>query len=239
MKINFNKFKTLLFLTVITLNACNVDCTEGSGKQITESRTISDFDKIELNGAIKLEIIQDSTLGMQITADDNILSQLKTTVNGGVLEIGLEGNYCNTGEISIVVHSRNLKAIDVSGASEIISNTLISSDEFKLVLSGSSEISLNLSAGNLITKSSGSSTINLVGQARKHDVDMSGSTELNAFDFTVSEYILESSGASNCKINVLTSLITNTSGTSEIVYKGSPKDIKSDKTGVATIEKFQ
>ena len=137
------------------------------------------------------------------------------------------------------MHSKSLKAIAVSGASEIISNTLMSSNEFELALSGSSEISLILNTGNLVTKSSGSSTINLVGQARKHDVDMSGSTELNAFDFVVNEYILESSGASNCRINALTSLITNTSGTSEIVYKGNPKDIKSNKSGVATIEKFQ
>jgi len=238
MKTNINKI-LLLLLTVFMFNACNTDCEEGSGKQITENRNLTDFEKIEISGAIKLEIIQDSSLGMQIIADDNILPELKTTVSGGVLEIGLEGNYCNTGEIRIILHSKSLKAIAVSGASEIISNTLISSNEFELALSGSSEISLILNTGNLVTKSSGSSTINLVGQARKHDVDMSGSTELNAFDFVVNEYILESSGASNCKINALTSLSTNTSGTSEIVYKGNPKYIKSDKSGVATIEKFQ
>lgn len=237
MKKQINKLVTLLILSVLTLSACSIDCTEGSGKQITENRAIDNFDEIELSGVVKLEIIQDGTSGMQITADDNVLPELKTTVSGGTLEIGLEGNYCNVGNISIVLHSKNLKGLEASGVSEIISNTLIKAEDFKLGLSGASKVSLNLNTANLNTESSGTSTINLIGQARKHNIEMSGATKLNASDFIVSEYDIESSGASNCKVNVLTSLSANTSGASVIMYKGNPKDVDIKKTGSSTIEK--
>jgi hypothetical protein len=239
MKKQINKLAALLLLSLITLNACNIDCTEGSGRQVSEKRNIDNFENIDLRGVIKLEIIQDGTTSLEITADDNILPELKTSVSGNTLEIGLEGSYCNVGNISIVLHTKRLNGIDASGTSEIVSNTIINSDEFKLNLSGASKVTLKLNTGNLSTESSGSSSINLIGQARKHDIDMSGATKLSALDFVVNDYNIESSGSSNCQINVMSTLNANTSGASEIIYKGSPKDIVNKKSGSSTIVPYK
>lgn len=230
------KIKYLLILSVIiALNACNSECIKGSGNSKTEDRSISDFSKIEFGGNIKLTVYQDGNTSMNITADDNILKEIKTNMAGNVLKIEMNGNYCNLGPIEIVLHTKRLNGIDASGSAEIISATPINSDNFDLKLSGNSKVDLDLVTGRLKTKTSGSAEINLKGQAREHILDMSGSTQLSAFEMIVSDYKIESSGSTDCKINVLNSLNVKSSGASNIQYKGNPKTVNNDKSGTSDL----
>lgn len=238
------RFTTFSFLIIVALlstaiTACNYACKSGSGKQVSENRSIGDFTKVELGGNFKLMIRQDSVTSMTVKADDNIIKDIKTRVSGDVLEIELDGNFCDIGDIIIELSSKQWEGIDASGSTQIISENQINTEDFELNLSGSSKVELNLVAGILKTNSSGNSIINLKGQARRHDANLSGSTELNAFDFTVSDYRIESSGSSNCAINVLSNLEVKTSGASKILYKGTPKNISNDKSGTSVLEQVQ
>lgn len=230
--INMKKLAYLfLFTIIIATGSCNSACIKGSGNSKIEDRSISDFSKIEFGGSIKLTIYQDGNTSMNITADDNILKEIKTNVDGNMLKIEMKGNYCNLQPIEIVIHTKKLEGIDGSGSAEIISATPINSDNFDLKLSGNSKVNLNLVTGRLKTETSGSAEINLKGQAREHILDMRGSTQLSAFDLIVSDYNIESSGSSDCKINVLNTLNVKSSGASKIQYKGNPKTVNNDKSG--------
>jgi hypothetical protein len=67
---------------------------------------------------------------------------------------------------------------------------------------------------------------------------LSGSGDIDALDFVVGKYNIETSGASHCKINVLKDLSVHTSGASEIEYRGSPSNVSSDKSGASSITKI-
>lgn len=238
---NINKFSllTLLLPLVLMMNACNNECKSGSGIQTTENRNIGEFSKVELGGNFKLIITQNSSSAMKITADDNVINEIKTRISGDVLEIKLGDKFCDIGDITIELSSKQWQGIDASGSTDIVSENQINTENFELNLSGSSTVDLNLVAGLIQTNSSGNSVINLKGQARKHDADLSGATELNAFDFVVSDYIIESSGSSNCTINVLNNLEVKTSGSSKILYRGNPKNISNDKSGTSVLEQVE
>ena len=233
------QFKLALILALlpisILLNSCNVNCISGSGRQVTEDRSLVAFTKVEFGGTIKLKIRQDSLPFMRITADDNIQKLIKTQINGEVLKIEMDGDFCNTGEIIIELGSKQWKGIKASGDTKIMTENQINSNEFELDLSGSSEVDLDLMTAIFRAESSGSSKINLKGQARKSDINLSGASEINAFDFVVGDYDIKSSGASKCAINVLNSLKINSSGASEVLYKGYPKEIVNDKSGSSTL----
>lgn len=221
---------------VSVLNSCNINCVNGSGSPITEDRNVGTFSKVEFGGSIKLKIKQDSTNWMKITADDNILKLIKSRVSGDVLKIEMDGNFCNPGEVLVELSSKTWSGIKASGATQIISENQINSDNFELDLSGSSQVDLNLVTAKFKMETSGSSEIKLKGQARQSDVNVSGAAEINAFNFVVSDYNIETSGSSKCAINVLNSLNVNSSGSSEILYKGLPKNINNKKSGSSELK---
>ncbi len=77
-----------LLLLSATLMACSfpvMRVVKGSGTLATETRSIGDFNAIQLDGAGQLVITQGDTVALQIEAEDNILPNLKSTVEGSTL----------------------------------------------------------------------------------------------------------------------------------------------------------
>lgn len=229
----------LILFTVLGISACNgFDCVNGSGNQVSQNRSTDSFTKIETSGSMKIVLKQDSASNVRIIADDNIQREIETRVHGNTLVIDMKGNFCDSGPITVYLSSENYEGIDASGAVEIESDGKLNVNDFELELSGSSKVSLDLNAATMRTSSSGASEINLRGQAGSHNLDLSGSSSVKALDFVVGKYRIESSGASDSRINVLNELNVSSSGSSDIQYRGNPARITNDDSGASSLRKI-
>ena len=230
---------SLLAAATFLFSGCNrFGCIEGSGNQVVANRTVEPFTFIETGGSVKL-ILKQGPEGLRIEADDNIMEKIRTRVRGNTLTIDMDGNFCNTGPIVVYVSSRSYEGVEASGAVEIVSDGLLQVKDFQLDLSGSSKVDLNLNAANVLTRSSGSSEISMKGQASTHEVDLSGSSSIDALDFIVGKYRIESSGASESRINVLNELSVQSSGSSDVEYRGNPSKIDNDDSGASSLRKIK
>jgi len=231
---------SLILISCIALifSSCsNNDCISTQGEVTSEQRTVDDFTKIELEGAFKVNISQDSFSMMKITAHENVIQQVKSRVSGKTLKIELDKRLCDSGIVEIALSSKQWESIEASGASEITGTNLINADNLDIDLSGASKINLNLIVSRLKTETSGSSEIVLTGQCRQHIMNLSGSNKTEAFGFVVSDYRIETSGSSKLNINVLNNLEVKSSGMSDVQYKGTPKNISHNKSGSSNLIK--
>ena len=239
MKSPFLLLSSFTFTGLLAITACNgFDCVDGSGKQVYQTRKVEPFTKVETGGSLKLVLKQDANQSVRIVADDNIQKSIKTYVDGNTLKIKMDGNFCNTGPITVYLSAKSYEGVDASGAVEVESDGKLQTKDFYLDLSGSSKVTLDLNAANVETKSSGASEIHLKGQASSHRIDMSGSGSVDAFDFVVGKYKIESSGASESKINVLNELSVHSSGSSDVKYRGNPQKVINDESGASSVKKI-
>jgi len=229
----------IVFALACVLQSCKNRCIKGSGSQKTETRQLGDFSKINIEGAFKVNLKQDSSMGVTITADDNLLKYIKVGVSDGRLHIYAKKNFCASGAITVNVGIRNLSAIAADGAVELHSDGRLNVSDLKLNLTGANKITLDLSAANVSTDASGANELFLSGQAAAYQVSLTGSSKLHAFDFVVGDYSIKTAGASHCEINVLKDLKINTMGASDIKYKGSPANIQNDKSGASKVTKVE
>lgn len=220
-----------------TLSACRNNCIKGSGNENTETRKFGDFKSIEIQGAFNVVLKQDSSMGVKITADDNLLKYIRTGVSGGKLHIYSKKNFCSKGPITINIGVGRLESLSADGAIELNSDGKINTDNLRLSLSGGNKITLNLNAADFSVDGSGANELFLTGQAAAAKSSFTGSGKLHAFDFVVGDYDLSTTGASNCEINVLKSLKVSTMGASDIKYKGNPANIQNEKSGASKLTK--
>ncbi|MFA6947066.1 MAG: DUF2807 domain-containing protein, partial [Pedobacter sp.] len=186
----------ILSLSAFLLSSCiGFDCVSGSGNQVTLNRNIGSFTKVETSGSVKIVLKQDSTSYVRIVADDNIQDRIQTTMHGNTLSIDMDGNFCDAGPITIYLGSRDYEKIEASGSVEVLSEGKLNLNDLELDLQGSCKVMLDLNAKTLRTSSSGASEILLKGQAGMHDLDMTGSSSVEALDFVVGEYRINSTGA--------------------------------------------
>lgn len=95
-KITYRIFAGLCALT--TLISCNregaPDCFKQAGEEIQITRDIAEFDQLELEDYIQIELIDSSACGIKLIGPKNVLPKIKTEVNDGVLHVS-NGNTCN------------------------------------------------------------------------------------------------------------------------------------------------
>ena len=224
-------------ITLSGLSSCVFNCVHGSGHEISEDRKVTDFNELSVSGNYKVTLRQDSSLSLKITADDNLLKYIKTVVEGDRLRIYSKRNFCNNGQVTISIGVRNLEEVKASGAVEVESDGKINARNFRFKLSGVTKITMELNAANVSTTGSGSSELNLKGQATSHNIELSGVGKVYALDFVVGSCEIQTSGVGHSEVNVLNSLSVHSSGASEVKYRGNPSNVSNDKSGASSIEK--
>lgn len=230
---------TIALLTVLALGitSCKTTCTKGSGNVVTEKRTVTNFTKLDISGGYTINLVQDSSLSVSVAADDNLLKDITTKVDGDKLVIKTEKNICPSGQIVVTIGVKSLTEIAEAGAITTNTQGKLTTGDLKLSLAGASKLNMELNSANVRTEASGSTELNLKGQASSHTVNISGDGKIQAFDFIVGNYDLQTSGAGDYEINVLHELTVNSSGAATIKYKGNPTTINNKKSGVSTITK--
>lgn len=208
----------LAFSTGCTFgNLAKISGVQGSGTSKTETRNVSDFKKVDVGGAMNVEIVVQRNFSVTVEADDNLLTNIKTETSGDTLKIYSEDSISPKTRINVKISMPEVEGLSVSGASSG-SVTGVNSDSLKLKASGASKISLE-------------------GTAKELSADASGASTIDAENLKVQDADVEASGASKAVVSATNDLKVDASGASKISYVGEPKNIKQNSSGASTITK--
>jgi hypothetical protein len=226
-----------LFIPVL-FAGCSSGCIEDSGIRIAHGTVVKPFDKIDVSGAIKLVLKQDSSYLIKVEADSAIMDRIQVDVSSSKLSLTMKkGSYCGSDSILIYAGIGELKELTGSGDVKVKSDGLINGTDLKMSFAGSSDVSLNLSVANLQTNMDGVGKLNLSGQAGSHKLTTTGTSVTSAYNFISGVYDIHITGSGKASINVLNELVVKTDGSSEVSYKGNPKKVEEKKSGAAKLEK--
>ena len=224
----------------ITSTSCNINdnCRSGSGHQVTKTREIAAFDRIEVSDSFKVNIKEDSTSStLSITADDNLFRYIKTTVTNGKLRIYIKQNVCNSGDMIINVPVKMLSGLKISDGAELVADGKITAKDIFISVSDGAKMTIDLTANHVATTESDSGELNLKGQASSNDIKLSDGSKLNAPDFVTGESNVQSSDGSYAELNILNALSVQSSDGAVVKYHGNPKSVVANKSDGASVEK--
>lgn len=191
-------------------------------RSITES-----FSAIKVSGSINVYISQADEQAVAISAaKDEYKDAIKTIVKNGELNIyfdygqGSRRSYKNK-KINVYLACKNIHMLQASASSNIYVAGHIVSPHFILSLSGSSKFKGGIKADKLVINLSGASDAAIQGSVSEGNIDVSGASDVLAFDLMVEKCTINTSGASDVQITVNKELNVNTSGASHVSYKGN------------------
>ncbi|MEP7039624.1 MAG: head GIN domain-containing protein [Acidobacteriota bacterium] len=195
----------------------NLTGVQGSGNAKSEKRNVSGFKEIEAGGAITLEIDAQKDFSVEVEADDNLLSLIKTEVSGDTLKISTEDKISSKTKIIVKISLPELTSLDISGASGAVVS--------------------NVKTGSLKLEASGASKIKISGEANSLESDASGASGIDAEGLRIEDAVVVASGASNTTVSAVNDLKADASGASTIYYTGEPKNVEPKSSGVSSIKK--
>lgn len=198
------------------------DCERGNGSDVTESFDVKDFSGVRLTMVANVYITQGEAQDVVITAQPNIIDELRLRVRNDVLIIDTDQCIRDYYEVDIFITMPVIEELSLTGSGKIIGENTFLVNDIELNISGSGDMDLDLEAEDVRGAISGSGEVTIEGEARSLDYRISGSGNLRAFDLIVNRADLVISGSGDMEVFVEENLDVRISGSGDVMYKGNP-----------------
>ncbi len=221
------KIIIMLLAAAIMLHFSSCKKVTGEGPVETENRAINNFSGIYTNIEGKVYFTQFPSYKVEIKAQRNIIDIIETYKSGNDLILRFKKNVyvSNSTDIVINISAPALENLQLSGFGNVYMQGNFTAPNFSTGVSGSGNLSAdNLQITNTLTaKVNGSGNIKVVnGQAKKDDVSISGSADIDLLGVKADEAVIKISGSGNTKVYAVQTLNASISGSGKVYYLGNP-----------------
>jgi hypothetical protein len=194
------------------------DGVRGSGVAKTEARDVGAFQTIVLEGAEQLTLTTGPLGQLRITADDNLLPLIETTVKDGKLVVRETKKVQTTTPITMFITAPSVAEIDSRGAGSVRA--------------------MGLGGPSFALKSFGAASADLAGQVEHLEIEVAGAGKVGATGLVAKDAHVSISGAGSVEVNATDKLKADVSGVGAVRYRGSPT-VEKTVTGVGSVSALQ
>ncbi len=237
---NTNNMKKLFVFTLLSFIFMTTAEAQFWGKRIkgnknviSETRTVSDYDKISVSGSWDVKLVAGKEGEIQIKGEENILPYIETEVVGKTLKIRTQKgkNIYTTKPVEIIVPFQDLDGVSLCGSGSIVGKDEINSDDFDLSLSGSGDIELTINASYMKGRVTGSGDVVVSGSAKTLNAGVTGSGDFDARDLEAQSCNASVTGSGDLWVMAQESIEAKVTGSGDIVYYGQPSQVKVKTSG--------
>ena len=220
-----NKLITLLIAGILALSLHSCRKIIGQGPVVTEERSVDAFTMIEAEFPGDVVLLQGAGQMVKAQAQENIINDLYTTVNNGILRIRMKnGLRLSTGtSLKVYVTVPEIERISLMGSGNITADEVASPDlDIKLTGSGNMTIG-QLESNSVYSELTGSGNISITsGTTRNLQARLTGSGDLKAQNFSSLDATVTLTGSGSATVRAGNTLDAVISGSGNINYYGNP-----------------
>ncbi len=195
------------------------------------------FDRLELAGAARVLLVQGDRDQVFVAGDADVQKGVEVELSGRQLVIRPAGGwkFWHTSKLFVQVEMRQLKALSLSGASDVHAPGPLKVDQLRLNISGAGLARLDqLDARQLNFVISGAGDGQLGGRVDEMALQISGKGKVVADRLQAQRARVSVSGIGNVVLWVTDELTANISGVGSVDYFGSP-NVQRSVSGMGSI----
>ncbi len=190
-----------------------------SRDRVTESRDVADFTRVQVRGAIELELTAGEDFAVTVRTRENRIEDVTTVLDGDTLVIDMdtEGrkNFWNNAEVEVTISMPTLVELEVMGAVDgELSN--IDSEELEIDVRGAADVEIEGTCGKLL-------------------LDVRGAGDIDADDLKCADVEVDVKGAGSASVYASESIDARVAGVASISVYGDPKDVRKHSGGLSSI----
>ncbi|WP_246277532.1 head GIN domain-containing protein [Winogradskyella ursingii] len=211
---------------------------KGDGNITTMIKITEDYQGLRASGPMHIKLVSGSEGEITIKGDSNLMEYLITEVQNNILVVKTEDGYNlgPTDKIFVTVPYETINSITLAGSGDITSKEIITSNDFKISLSGSGDIELNIESSTIDSSIAGSGNIELNGATNQLHTKVTGSGNFNGNGLKTSDVDASISGSGNINVTCIGQLKARVTGSGNITYKGNPQSTDTKVTGSGNIK---
>lgn len=211
----------------------------------TQDRHLTGFHAVDVSGSFDVYVVQGATESVKVEAPANVINHIATEVRGGTLRIFNKDHFSwgtlfggGNRKIVIYVTIRDVNSIALTGSGDVYFKEVLNANGLRLSVTGSGDLLGKISAKTLDCSVTGSGDIKVSGRADNSNISVTGSGDYSGRDVTTINTVVHVGGSGDASVYATGSLQASVTGSGDVHYGGSPKNISKSKTGSGDIERF-
>lgn len=216
-------------LIALLLGSCNSISNQnsitGSGNVVTENRPINEeFKAVSISNGLNLVLEQSDKVQVSVQADDNLVKEIKTQVQNGVLLISTKfGNFNQITSKKITVKMPNIEELEANSAATIDAATPLKGNQLTVESSSGATIDITANFEHIYLQANSASQQYIKGKALKVEAKSKSAGLIDASELLSNE--VQAAASSGGSMQVYPILILNGEASSGgiIRYKIKPK----------------
>ncbi len=197
----------------------------GSGKVVSQTRTVSPFNSISVDYPAQVFITQGNAESVKVDAEDNVMPGLKTQVRNNTLEIFYKAENNKrvnaTKLVKVTITVKDLSNVDFSSAGELSIEGL-KTNNLAISLSGAGNLKVtDITVKQFAINLSGAGSMTSSGTADNLDMNISGFGSFNGKDLHTQSANVTLSGAGSATVWADANLNAEISGAGSVNYYGT------------------
>ncbi len=228
-------------LIIIVLCCCCLMTScykEDPGPLQPDERSYSfvDFDRVAVGEAFNVQIVRANYFSITANGDRRNLNDLVVTKNGNALSVRYGNNRDHQHQTYLRITMPVLHSANFFDACDSRITGFYNVDEVTLFYSDASSGQIDLEGSTADLTLSDASHIFATGKIDTLNVDVSGSSVLDAFTMETTLADITASGSSEADVNVEQRLTAKARDASKILYKGAPS-VSQQTSGASVVQK--
>ena len=209
----------------LTVSACSSWSNFGSGKIVSEERSVKEFDSIYVRGEGTVYLTQGDEISVVVETDDNLVSRVYTEVQGRTLDLryasGLFGTHLRpTQGYFYHITVPELENVTISGSAVVLADSIVAK-RLGLDVTGSGQIDLeDVKAEEVSASITGDGMITLSGEADTQEVSVTGSGKFDGRDIEGKYVEVNAKGSGTTIVWATDKLEISIEGDGKVKYYG-------------------
>lgn len=216
---------------------------KSNGKLKTETRTVSDYDKIMVSGYYTVDLVSGKEGTISIKGKNaKEVANVKVEVDDQTLRISAKEKtswktYKNS-PIYITIPVEDVSAVSLKGSGDVITKDLtLKSSGMQLSVMGSGDMNVVVKSDRLIASVTGSGDLFVNGVSNYLQAKVKGSGDLNASALESNVVDAKVTGSGDIEVVANKHITASVTGSGDIDYTGNPETEKVKTTGSGDISR--
>jgi hypothetical protein len=223
--------KNKLFIAIALISVFLVSCSKNK-EPLSKSTNLDAFSEIAFNSPFHIYLTEDSCYSIKIIAHKSIIDNITYSIADSVLTIRnnskLKWLKPTQNKVSIYIHSKPLRKIELNETSYLQTLNPITSESFGLILrSKTNEANLELNCGSFYYWNDFpcGGKLTLKGISKRLKLWNFAILSVDAQKLITKEALVENHSQGNCTVNVADKLTYSIYNSGNIILYGNPKEI--------------
>lgn len=236
------KKTSLLIIAIIgsILFSCQPEKSVEKGDGMTENRILDSFSRLKVSGIVNLYLSQGDEESIRIEGDTEWIDKLQVQQRGDLLTISLEdgkNTFGKNDKLEVHLQFQDLSELEFEGAGQIKSVAMLELDDLLISGKGVGNIVLEMEAEKVEAKLNFVGSMELKGAAQELYLENEGVGNIDAAQLICQKVEMYSSGIGMISVHAEEELILNVSGIGAVNYKGNPKKVTENVSGLGKVNR--